>query len=49
MAVAAIWDTDFPVLTGLTMLFALAYVVIILVLDLVYIFIDPRIRLGGTE
>jgi peptide/nickel transport system permease protein len=49
MAVAAIWDTDFPVLTGLTMLFALAYVVIILVLDLVYVFIDPRIRLGGTE
>jgi peptide/nickel transport system permease protein len=49
MAVSAIWDTDFPVLTGLTMFFALAYVVVILVLDLVYVILDPRIRLGGAE
>lgn len=49
MAVNAIWNTDFPVLTGLVMLFSVAYVVVILVLDLVYVFVDPRIRLGGTD
>lgn len=49
MAVDAIWNTDFPVLTGLVMMFAVAYVLVILALDLVYVVIDPRIRLGGTE
>jgi len=48
MAVNAIWNTDFPVLTGLVLLFSMAYVLVILLLDLVYVFIDPRIRLGGT-
>ncbi len=49
MAVNAIWNTDFPVLTGLVMLFSVAYVVVVLFLDLIYVVIDPRIRLGGTE
>jgi peptide/nickel transport system permease protein len=48
MAVNAIWNTDFPVLTGLVMLFSVAYVLVVLLLDLVYVVVDPRIRLGGT-
>lgn len=49
MAVDAIWNTDFPVLTGLVLLFSLAYVIVVLLLDLVYALIDPRIRFGGNE
>ena len=49
MAVNAIWHTDFPVLTGLVLMGAVAYVVVVLLLDLVYVVIDPRIRLGGAE
>ena len=49
MAVNAIWNTDFPVLTGLVLMFAVAYVVVVLMVDLLYVVIDPRIRLGGTE
>ena len=49
MAVNAIWNTDFPLLTGLVLMGAVAYVVVVLLLDLVYVVIDPRIRLGGAE
>ncbi|MYA59179.1 MAG: ABC transporter permease, partial [Chloroflexi bacterium] len=49
MAVDAIWNTDFPVLTGLVLLFSVTYVVVVLILDLVYALIDPRIRFGGNE
>jgi peptide/nickel transport system permease protein len=49
LAVSSIWNTDFPVLTGLVMLFSLAYVLVVLLLDFMYVLIDPRIRLGGTD
>ena len=48
LAVMAIWNTDFPLLSGLVMIFAAIYVVVIMLLDLLYAFIDPRIRYGAS-
>ena len=38
---------DYPVIMGTTLLFAAAFVVIILVVDILYGVIDPRIRVNG--
>jgi len=42
--VNSIFNLDFPVIMGFTVLVSLAYVVINLVVDLAYIALDPRIR-----
>jgi ABC-type dipeptide/oligopeptide/nickel transport system permease component len=44
--VSAILEKDFPLVQGIVLFIALAYVLINLVVDLVYAFLDPRIRLG---
>jgi len=44
MAVTAIYDNDFPTLAGLVLLFAVLYVVVVLILDMLYGVLDPRIR-----
>ncbi len=44
LAVDALWATDFPLLAGLTIIYGAAFVVGILALDIVYAFLDPRIR-----
>jgi peptide/nickel transport system permease protein len=46
LAVDSIWNTDYPTLSGLVMLFAAAYVGVVLLLDILYAVIDPRIRYG---
>ena len=46
LAVQAIFNNDFPVLTGVVMIFAAIYVVFSFVIDVLYAFIDPRIRVG---
>lgn len=46
LAVDSIWNTDYPTLSGLVMLFATAYVGVVLLLDILYAIIDPRIRYG---
>ncbi|MED1472079.1 oligopeptide ABC transporter permease [Neobacillus sp. M.A.Huq-85] len=45
--VKAITVNDYPVIMGTTILFAAAFVVIILVVDILYGIIDPRIRISG--
>lgn len=40
---------DYPTIMGTTLLFAFLFVVIILVIDILYVLIDPRIRLTGGE
>ncbi|WP_102261874.1 oligopeptide ABC transporter permease [Mesobacillus jeotgali] len=45
--VASITLNDYPVIMGTTLLFAVLFVVIILVVDILYGIIDPRIRLSG--
>ncbi|MCA0970108.1 ABC transporter permease [Halobacillus litoralis] len=44
--VKSINTNDFPIIMGTTLLFSAAFVVMILVIDLLYSIIDPRIRLS---
>ena len=48
----AITNLDYPSILGVTLLFAAIYVIVNFVVDMVYMLIDPRIRLvrsGGGE
>jgi len=44
LAIEALWATDFPLLAGITIIFGTLYLLMILMLDLVYAFLDPRIK-----
>lgn len=44
MLVSAVGHRDFPVVMGCTLVFALVYVIANLVVDVLYTFLDPRIR-----
>jgi len=46
LAVTSTTQNDFPVMTGVVLMFALMYVVINLLTDLTYALVDPRIRIG---
>ncbi|MFT3864210.1 MAG: ABC transporter permease [Solirubrobacterales bacterium] len=45
--VQAVTNQDLPVVVGITMLVALIYVVVNLVVDLLYVLVDPRLRTAG--
>ena len=49
MAVDAINMRDYPIIQAYVMWMAIIYVLVNLVTDLSYRYLDPRIRLGGTE
>ena len=42
--VGAVGDRDFPVIQGLMMIFAGAYVFVNLAVDILYAYLDPRVR-----
>jgi peptide/nickel transport system permease protein len=42
--VDAVLNRDFPVIQGLVLLFSLSYVLINLLVDTSYVWLDPRIR-----
>jgi peptide/nickel transport system permease protein len=44
LAVQSVFNSDFPVLTGVVMLFTLFYVGMNFLVDLTYAYLDPRIR-----
>ncbi len=44
LAIDALWATDYPLLAGLTIIYGVAFVVMILSLDIVYALLDPRIK-----
>jgi len=44
LAVNAVKQRDIPVIQGTTLVFALSFVLITLIVDIVYVLIDPRIR-----
>lgn len=44
LTVDAVLNRDFPVIQGLVLMFSVAYVLINLLVDLSYLFLDPRIR-----
>jgi len=49
MAVDAISLKDYPIIQGYVLWMALIYVSVNLIVDLMYQFLDPRIRLGGER
>ncbi|MFW6195312.1 MAG: ABC transporter permease [Chloroflexota bacterium] len=46
LAVTAVNNNDFPLVTGITMVFVTVWVAFNFITDLVYVWIDPRIRLN---
>ncbi len=46
LAINAIGRRDYPLILGTTLIFSVVYIVTNLVVDLLYMVIDPRIRLG---
>lgn len=46
--VQAVSNQDLPVVVGITMLVALIYVAVNLVVDLLYVLVDPRLRTAGA-
>ncbi|PKB61864.1 MAG: ABC transporter permease [SAR202 cluster bacterium Casp-Chloro-G4] len=46
MTVNAIVNNDFPVMTTAVMVFTILYLVVVFIVDILYAYIDPRIRLG---
>lgn len=47
--VKSILTNDYPTIMGITMVYCIGLVVILLITDIVYGLIDPRIRLAGSE
>ena len=46
LTISAISQRDFPLVQGVVLTFALMFAIVNLVVDLLYAWIDPRIRLG---
>ena len=46
LAVQAVYNNDFPVLTGVVLLVTVIYLSVNLLTDVLYAMIDPRIRLN---
>lgn len=49
LAVDAINMRDYPIIQAYVMWMAIIYVIVNLITDILYIFLDPRIRLGGER
>ncbi|WP_343327836.1 oligopeptide ABC transporter permease [Lentibacillus saliphilus] len=47
--VNSIMVNDYPTIMGMTLLIAFLFILIVLVVDILYGFIDPRIRISGGE
>jgi peptide/nickel transport system permease protein len=48
LLISAVQEKDFPVVQAITLLFTVAFIAINIAVDLLYGFIDPRIRLRGA-
>lgn len=47
--VKSILTNDYPTIMGVTMVYSIGLVIVLLITDIIYGFIDPRIRLQGSE
>lgn len=47
--ITAVTDRDFPMIIGSTMFYTGIYIVSLLIVDILYVIIDPRIRLSETK
>jgi len=43
-AVEAIWTNNLPVLVATTLVFTVAYIVLNFLVDILYVFVNPRVR-----
>ena len=48
LTIDAVFTRDYPMIQGVVLITATAYIAINLLVDLLYSVIDPRIRVGGT-
>ena len=48
LTIDAVFTRDYPMIQGVVLVTATAYIVINLLVDLLYSVIDPRIRVGGA-
>lgn len=48
LAVQAVFERDYPLIQGIVLLAAMIYVLVNLLVDITYKFLDPRIRLEGS-
>ena len=48
LAIDALWANDYPLLAGITIIWGAVFVGIILLLDIAYALLDPRIRFGSS-
>ena len=46
LAVEATWDNDFALMTGCVLLFTVMFVGVNFITDVIYAYVDPRIRYG---
>ena len=44
LATEAVFQNDYPMITGAVLVFALLFVITSYLLDVLYVFVDPRIR-----
>jgi peptide/nickel transport system permease protein len=44
LAVQAVYNNDFPVMTGVVLLFTIIYLGMNFIVDIAYAYVDPRIR-----
>lgn len=47
LVVQSISRRDYPVIQGAVMIIAMTYVIVNLIVDILYVYIDPRVRLGN--
>ena len=47
LVVQSISRRDYPVIQGAVMVIAMTYVIVNLIVDVLYVYVDPRVRLGG--
>jgi len=47
--VSSITQNDYTVIMGTTLFFSAIFILMILIVDLLYGVVDPRIRLGGSK
>ena len=47
--ITSVTDRDFPMIIGSTMFYTGVYILSLLIVDILYVIIDPRIRLAGND
>ena len=47
--ITSVSDRDFPMIIGCTMFYTGVYILSLLIVDILYVIIDPRIRLGQSK